>query len=574
MKLPSQEKRKHTGKVVLAYAGVAWVIIQVIALIISQYDWPIAFLDITILLFIFGLPATILYALYGNNISHKLKILYGINLIIAIGVISYYFIKPNTLQPNQINFLKFKNSQKEIAQNIKSIAILPFSNFTGDSEKEYLTYAIHDALINEIGALSSLRVISKTSSLAIKTQNKSVQEIASDLKVDAIIEGSLIESGNFIKVNVSLISAFPEELQLWTKDYSVTMAQLLNVYASITKNLADEINLPLTHGELENLEKEYSVKPAAYEAYMKGKYNMGLLTKEAIMAAQGYFERSIKIDSEFAPAYAALGGIWGFLKQMNFVTSDQAAPYFEPNIKKAKSLNPNLAEVYYWEAINLIWTDYNWSEGEKAFLKALELNPNSSETRGLYSNFLLTQNRMQEAREEMDIALSIDPKNPFILSLNSVNYFMEGNYQECIELASSLQKMFPDNPLVNLCLFQAYAQTNDYDNLINQIKIWLELEGHHEEVSILLDEYKRNNNFKDAILKTCFVLEQKDPSLLMAQTMFNFYAVAGDVDKTMDWVEKSYIRNDPDIPAINVVPSLHPYKNNPRLIEIIKRLNL
>ena len=375
-----------------------------------------------------------------------------------------------------------------------------------------------------------------------------------------------------IKVNVSLISAFPEELQLWSKDYSVSMTQLLNVYSTITQNLAEEIDLPLTQKERFKLEQKSIVNPAAYEAYLKGKYNMGLLTQESIMAAQGYFEKAIEIDPKFAPSYAALGGIWGFLKQMNFVTSDQAAPHFAPNIEKAKSLDPNLAEVYYWDAIKLVWTDYNWDAGEIAFIKAIELNPNSSETRGLYSNFLLGQNRIEDARIEMDVALELDPKNPFILTLNSINLVMEGNYEACIKLANKLQEMSPSNPLINLSLFLAYSQVNDHDNLIKQAIIWLKLENHQDVIPIMEKAYKEHD-IKAAFLKTCQALETKDPSKLMAQTMFNFYAISGNADKTLDWVEKSYIRNDPDIPAINLVPTLNPYRDNPRLIEIIKRLN-
>ena len=572
MKIPNLEKRKHIGKIILTYSGAAWVIIQVINFIISQYEWPIALLDVSILLFIFGLPAAFVYALYGNVLTKNLKLVYGFNLFLALGVISYYFIKPNSLQPNQIKFLKFKSNQKEIAQNIQSLAILPFSNFTGDTNKDYLSYAIHDAMITEIGSNSPLRVISKTSSLAIKDSKKSIQDIAKELKVDAVLEGSISSVNDLIKVTVSLVSAFPEELQLWTKVYSVSMSELLNVYSTITKNLAEEIEMPLTQEELVKLNQKSSVDPAAYEAYLKGKYNMGLLTQEGIIAAQGYFEKSIKIDPDFAASYAALGGIWSFLKQMNFVTTDQAAPHISPNIQKAKALDPDLAEVYYWDAINLVWTDYNWDAGETAFKKAIDLNPNSSETRGLYSNFLLGQNRIEEARKEMDIALDLDPKNPFILTLNSVNLFMEGNYEECIELGKKLQIMLPNNPLVNLSLFQSYAEIKDYDNLIKQAIIWLELENHLDVIPVMEQTYKEEG-VKAAFFKTCEALETKDPSMLMAQTMFTFYAITGNVDKTLDWVEKSYIRKDPDIPAINVVPALNPYRNQPRLTEIIKRLN-
>ena len=119
MKFPDLEKRKHIGKILLAYAGGAWVIIQVINLIITQYDWPVAFIDVFILLFLFGLPAVFLYAWYGNNLTKTLKIIYGVNVFLALAVISFYFIKPNSIHPNQIKFLKFKNNQKSKGKDIQ-----------------------------------------------------------------------------------------------------------------------------------------------------------------------------------------------------------------------------------------------------------------------------------------------------------------------------------------------------------------------------------------------------------------------------------------------------------------------
>ena len=571
MKLPDIDKRKHIGKIMLAYAGAGWVIIQVVNLIISQYEWSVAFIDITILIFLFGLPAALMYSLYGTVISNKTKLIYAINIFLAFSTIGYYLLKPDSLHPNEIKFMKFKGDQKEIAKAIESIAILPFVNHTGDSLNDYLPAAIHDALNNEMGAISSLRVISLTTVRAISKQNKTLQQIAEELNVDAIMEGSIQLANGLIRVNVSLMNAFPEEMQLWSKNYNESLTSLVNVYSKITKNLAEEIELPLTSEEQSKLNRSDKVDPAAYEAYLKGKSSMGLLTENGIKASMGYFERAIELDPNYAPAYAALGGIWGFLKQMNFVTVDQAAQYFGPNIEKAKSLDPNIAEVYYWSAIKLIWTDYNWNEGEASFLKAIELNPNSSETRGLYSNFLLTQNRFEDARKEMDIALQLDPKNPFILTLNSVNLFMEGNYEESIVLGVSLQELIPNNPLVNLSLFQSYAQINDLDNLIRQAIIWLELENHQDVTSIMKKTYEEEG-VKAAFLKTCQVLEQKDHTKLYAQTMFSFYAQTGNADKTLDWVEKSYIRRDPDVPAINIVPTLHPFRNHPRLKEIINRL--
>ena len=146
MKFPDLDKRKHIGKILLTYAGAGWVIIQVINLIISQYEWPVAFLDITILLFLFGLPAAFMYAWFGTLLNKRIRLIYSINIFLALATIGYYFLKPDSMHPNQIKFMKFKGDQKEIAKAIESIAILPFANHTGDSLNDYLSASIHDAL--------------------------------------------------------------------------------------------------------------------------------------------------------------------------------------------------------------------------------------------------------------------------------------------------------------------------------------------------------------------------------------------------------------------------------------------
>lgn len=571
MKLPDIDKRKHSGKIMLAYAGAAWVIIQVVNLIISQYEWSVAFLDITILLFLFGLPAALMYSLYGTVISKKTKLIYAINIFLALSTIGYYFLKPDSLHPNQIKFMKFKGDQKKIAKAIESIAILPFANHTGDSLNDYLSASVHDVLNNEMGAISSLRVISLTTVRAISKQNKTLQQIADELNVDAVMEGSILFTNGFIRVNVSLMNAFPQEMQLWSKDYNESLSSLVNVYTKITKDLAEEIELPLTSEEQSKLNRSEKVDPAAYEAYLKGKSSMGLLTEDGIKASLKYFERAIEIDPNYAPAYAALGGVWGFLKQMNIVTTDQAALHFIPNLEKANALDPNLAEVHYWNATKLVWTDFNWDDGEASFLKAIELNPNSSETRGIYSSFLLSQNRISEARKQMDIALDLDPKNLFMQALNLGNLGVEGNYKACIELGEELQKLI-NNLAIIFPLLQSYAQVNDPDNQIKQAIMWLETANYQDVIPIMEKTYKENG-VKMAFLKTCEALEKNDPSELIAELMFNFYAMGGNLDKTLDWVEKSYIRGDPNIPFLNIVPSLNPYRSDPRFKEIIKRLN-
>jgi TolB-like protein len=567
MKLPGLDKRKHIWKIMLTYAGGGWVIIQVVNLIISQYEWPVAFLDITILLFLFGLPAALMYALYGTVVSKKTKLIYALNIFLALSTIGYYFLKPDSLHPNQIKFMKFKGDQKKIAKAIESIAILPFSNLTGDSLNDYLSASIHDALTTELGAISSLRVISKTTMNAINNHGKTLQQIAEELNVDAIMEGSILFVNDLIRVNVSLMNVFPDEMQLWSKEYSESSATLINVYSKITKNLAEEIDLPLTSKEKLKLDKKRTVNPLAQEEYMRGRHYLSNLSLESVEQAESYFLNAIKVDPEYPEPYAGLSGVWVVYKQLEYKPHDSTQHKIDYYIDRSFQLDSMNAEVWRWHATNLAYK-YNWKGCNKALEKSLELNPNFSENYAFYAHFLMMQNRWDEAWKNINKALELDPLNPLVLSFRKVMLLHNGDVIKGVD--DQFKSALPDFK------FLAHAYLKDYDLAIKELKTWIRgvyVEGMDE----LIDNSYADNGFETTLNKVAQELVELDdyqyiPSIIIISLYYN----ANNVEQTLFWLERMYIRKNPNLPywAIKGPLMKEWLLKEPRYIELMKRINL
>jgi len=463
-------------------------------------------------------------------------------------------------------------SEKPIS--IKSIAVLPFANYTGDENQAYFVAGMHDALISELGQIGAIRVISKTSTLQYANSQKTIKEIASELNVDAIIEASVLSATDSIRVQLKLINAFPEEQQLWSQTFDSDMSNILNLYSRVIKNIANEIQLTLSPEQQTRLTKTRQVNPKAYEAYLKGKFHMGFLSREGIMAAMDYFNQAISIDPEYAPAYGGVAGAWGALKQFGFVSTDEATPEMEKYLSQAIALDDQLAEIYYWEAIMKVWTDFDWEGGEILFKRCLEINPNFSEARAFYSQLLMFLHRKEEMRAEMKLALENDPNNLLIQSMNAVRLFIEAKYDSSININKKLKTVMPNNPLVLSVLFQSYAQIGEYDLAINEVTKNLEVLADETVVNTLIDEYA-HTDFKSALDETADVWEARfDTDALNSFLLIMLYAHADNTEKTLHWIEKGYFRKDGGMPYLGVEPFLIPYHKEPRFIEIMERMDL
>jgi len=571
MKDQKSTRLKNIGRMLVVYLGGAWVFIEAFNFLIDKYGWDTAVLDVIILTIIFGLPASIIYAWFNRKFTRGAIILLVINGIIAISVITVNLIRPDTMDPTQLQILKSRDNQKELAESVRALAILPFNNYTNNEDQAYLVSGLHDALISEMGQVGALRVISKTSSSLYADADKSLKEIAAELKVDAIIEGAVMGDENGIKIQLKLISAFPEEQQLWSKSYDIELENILNLYSDVLKSIAGEINITLSPQEQIRLDQSRSVNSEAYDIYLKGRFNLAFLTPEGIKMAEEYFLKAIEIDPQFAPAYGGLAGIWVSLKQLNLIPPELADPKVDEYLNKAFDLDSNNAEVWRWYASKLGNTDFNWKDCNMAMEKCLSLNSNFAEARAFYAHFLMIQNRWDDAWEQMNLALDLDPLNPLIQGFFGVLLMHNARYDEFFSLFEQLE----NSGLGHIGLFIVLSQTDQYDRAIVQLKKIITA-GKHENVIAVLDETYKTTNYTTALKVTADALaEISDTTFVSPSLILQLYAMAGDKENTMYWIERLYIRRDPNLPYWAVIgPLTETYQDEPRYIEIMKRINL
>jgi len=234
------------------------------------------------------------------------------------------------------------------AEAIDSIAVLPLENLTGDAEQQYFVDGITDALIGQLGQISGLqRVISRTSMMRYKDTDKSLPEIAQELNVDALVEGTVYQVGENVSIKLQLFDALPEERSLWTQRYDRPAAEMLVMYGEVASAIAKNIQIKLTSDETTSFAEAPQVNPQAYEAYLKGMSHLYRFTPQEIDAALHYFEQALEIDPNYALAYAGISMVWGFRQQFGLVTPSKATPKAKAAAQKALELDDTLPEVHY-----------------------------------------------------------------------------------------------------------------------------------------------------------------------------------------------------------------------------------
>jgi len=456
---------RKIGRTFVVYLGSAWVFIEAFNFLIDKYNWNANILNIIILLVIFGLPATLIYVWFQRKFTGKAILFQALNGILALSLITYSQVKPENLNTTQLRLIKFKENQKKLASQIESLAILPIGNFTGDEGQEYLASGMHDALITELGQLGTLRVISRTSTLAYSDSRKTIKEIASELNVDAIIEASLLEVQDNIRLQLKLFNVSPEEQQLWTKTYDTNMGDIPNLYNQVLKNISKEIQLTISP-EIEMLfEEERKVNPESLKAYYLGMHNIHKTTPEGIAKGIEYLNEAIRIDPDDPLAYAGLA--LGYLEiEHGFLATGKGYLLAEEAANKALKLDSTIAEAHGALAeINMYWFR-DFAKAEYHFKKALDINPNLAHTHYHYAWALYLFGRQEEAIFEHELVYSLDPLNPYYTAFLGALYSYYGRHEDGIVKALESLELQKDYPFGYWVLGEMYLATDSVDKAI------------------------------------------------------------------------------------------------------------
>ena len=350
---------------------------------------------------------------------------------------------------------------------IKSLAVLPLENLSGDPAQDYFADGMTEALISNLSQIHALdKVISRTSVIRFKgSHSKSLPEIAAELKVDAVIEGTVQRSGGRVHITARLIPAAADS-PLWSREYERDESDVLKLQGEIARAVADEIRIQLTPEERARLASARSIDPAAHEAYLLGRYHSQKFNEEDLKRAIEYFERAIQLAPDYAAAYAELSEAWRTRGILGAKTFKEVEAPARAAALRALALDPNLADAHA-KLGNLKYIyDRDWSGAEEEMKRAVALDPNSLFPHLAYAYLLMALGRFPEALTHQQIGAQLDPTTSFIRSdVGRILYFA-GKYDEAIQHLSRALELDPRNDLAYSNLVDVYEQLGRYEEAL------------------------------------------------------------------------------------------------------------
>ena len=342
---------------------------------------------------------------------------------------------------------------------IKSIAVLPLENLSGDAAQDYFVDGMTDALTTELAQIGRLRVISRTSMMRYRATRKSLPEIARELNVEAVVEGTVVRVGPRVRITAQLIHA-PTDRHLWARSYDRDMRDVLALQEEVARAIAQAVQVEVRPDERRRLSQGATVHPEAYESYLKGRFYWSMRGRENMRKAARYFERAIAEDPGYAPAYSGLSDTYRQSDQDGLAPSE-CMPKAEAAARKALALDDTLAEAHASLAGVLYRYRWDWDGAEREFRRSLELDPNSAEGRRAYAIYLLTVRRDEEALPQVQRAQELSPFSPVISVEVAFALMRLGRYDEAIQQLQKTRELEPTFPRVDQTLALMYVRQGD-----------------------------------------------------------------------------------------------------------------
>lgn len=359
---------------------------------------------------------------------------------------------------------------------VRSLAVLPLANLSGDPEEEYFVEGMADSLRQHLEAISALRVISRTSSMYYRESSKPLPEIARQLNADAVVEGSVLRSGNRVRINVELVRT-ASDTRVWGGSYDRDLKDIFALQAEVAQKIADEIRATLRPSNRARLAGRYTPDPDAYLAYAKGRFFWNRRTEVDLKRAIGHFQEAIEKDPNYALAYDGLADCWLPLGWYAYVAPSEAFPYAKAAVTKALALDDSLAEAHTSLAFVTLYYDRDWVNAEREFRRAIELNPNYANGHHWYAEFLSLVGRHQEAIAESEHARELDPLSNIINTWVGSRYFFARQYDKAVEQYRNAAEMDPGFVPVHLVLGEALEQKHMYREAIMELEKAVSLSG-------------------------------------------------------------------------------------------------
>jgi TolB-like protein/Tfp pilus assembly protein PilF len=460
------------------------------------------------------------------------------------------------------------------AEAIESIAVLPLQNLTGDMEKQYVVDGVTDELIGQLQQISGLkRVISRTSVMRYRETEKSLSDIARELNVDAIVDGTVYQVGDSIRVRFQLTDALPEEQNLWGETYERPMRDVLMMYSEVAQVIAREIKIGLTQEEEKRFATARQVNPESYDAYLKGLPHLNKVTPEGLKIALQYFDLALEIDPNNALAYVGVAGVWQYRYHNGLVQRQEVMPLITTPIEKALELDNTLAEAHSQLALYRCWIEWDWEGAEREYQQALKINPNLAPAHMGYSYILCFLGRAEEALPHIELAVKLDPLSPVIhFAYGQVLGYYHRRWDDAISASRKALEIEPNFGFARVNLVNILAEKGMYDEALALLR---KRYADDAELTKALEDGLEKGGYEGANRAVADISAErygKPGESKRAMGIASSYFHAGDIDLAIDWLEKAYEEHDLSLPYISAWPD--PFRSNPRFQALLRKMNL
>jgi TolB-like protein/DNA-binding winged helix-turn-helix (wHTH) protein len=492
----------------------------------------------------------------GNWLKNKTLVLAGVAVLALLAWPAVKFLAPKMTSANRK------------AATIRSIAVLPLENISGDKEQEFFADGMTDELITMLAKYPTLRVISRTSVMQYKKAQKPLPEIARELGVDGIIEGSVSRGQGRVRVRVQLIYA-PTDTHLWAESYDRDLGDVLALQEELARNVAGHVSSTASSGERTAGVSRPPVNPAARDAYYRGRIYW---FSENYVKSREFFEEAVRLDPSYSAAYSGLADSFAASAAIGRMPAKEAMPQAEKFAKKALDLDDTLAEAHNTQAAIKLFFHWDWEGARKESEKAVELNASLAEAHHLHAYTLTTMGRMDESVAEDKRAMELDPfARPWAYGYA---FIRARRYDEALQELQQKLEARPDSGIARWLLADVYFYKGDTKNAVQELKNMLIREGNEKTASEIDSAYRKGGYA--AIFQLFLDGDQrKAKKEYVSPLRLAGHAVrAGKREEALSYLEEACEQRDPFIVMLQHDPQFDPLHSDPRYLALVKKVGL
>ena len=570
-------KRRNVYKVAVAYAVVAWLLIQAASIILPTFEAPAWTLKVLIAALAVGLPIAVVLAwafeitpegivraeevVANESITRrtgrKLTAIIVVVAVIAAALFAFQFVRKQNPSSRSLDKL-------DAAGSDKSIAVLPFENATGDANLDYLSDGVSESVLDRLSQLPQLKVIARSSSFQYRKQ-PDLKAVASTLGVQTVVTGRVTRRDESYIIRVDLADV-KENRQLWGANFTRKTSDVQVLQTDISREIVETLRLRLSGVQTRQLASQ-SANPQAYELLLKGRF---YYNKFEFGKAIDYYEQAVAADPDYALAHAELAEAfrWGEGKDPK-----QRRLQAETSARKALELDPNLAEAHF--ALAGIKRDaWDWEETGREYRRTLELNSNLPQAHSGYASYLSLMGRHDEARAEAKRAQVLDPLSPRINGFASSVFLRAGRYSEAIEASRRILELNPNSPHAHARIGDVHAAKGMYWEAIAEYQEAISLDGGDAPnmearlgwVFVKAGERAKAEEILQKIRSTQNDVSPGELAVLQA--------ALGNREEAFALLERALAERDSRLPYIVIGPLLDPLRDDPRFADLVRRIGL